>query len=111
MSIINNPTFLMFAKQIDPKELMLNNVNITDNSCQFLDLDISLFKGKLNIHTYLYKKDNVSFSYCQFSFFWGMVMFLWPNHIGIYISQLVCFALTYICTFEIMFLTSIMVIS
>ena len=51
ISTVNISNFLTFVKQIYPKELTLNEINISD-SCQFLDLEIPLFKVNLaNAHT------------------------------------------------------------
>ena len=52
ISTVNISNFLTFVKQIYPKELTLNGINITSDSCQFLDLEIPLFQGKFSKRAY-----------------------------------------------------------
>ena len=52
ISTVNISNFLTFVKQIYPKELTLNESNITNDSCQFLDLEIPLFQGKFSKRAY-----------------------------------------------------------
>jgi hypothetical protein len=50
--ILHVAILLLFEKQIYPKEPTLNKVNITSESYQFLDLEISLSQGNINTHVY-----------------------------------------------------------
>ena len=68
----------------------MNKTNITSDSCQLIDLDISVFQGKFNTHDY---DKSFFFPCCQFSFYDGDVP-LAPSY-GVYISQLVHIAHIY----------------
>ena len=46
------------------------STNITSDSCQFLDLEISYFQGYFNARVYNRRDDFFVFPYGQFSLFW-----------------------------------------
>jgi len=52
ISTVNNSNFLTFVKQIYLTEITLNEINITSDSCQFLDLKIPFFQGKVSKRAY-----------------------------------------------------------
>lgn len=52
ISTVNNLIFLTGVKQMYPNEHTLNKTNITNDSCQYLNLDISPFSTNISVFTY-----------------------------------------------------------
>ena len=76
----------------------MNKSNLYGNNCPFLDLDISALNGKLHIKFYD-KRDNFSFTIVIFPFS-DRDFPLAPSY-GVYISQLVRYALVCCDVFDI----------
>jgi len=83
-----NADFPTSGKQAYLQELTFNKANITRDSCQYVDLDISLVQGCFNVRVYD-KRDDFSFAIGNFSVLDGDVPS--PQSYGV-ISQLVGFA-------------------
>ena len=73
---------------IYPPELTLKNTNISKAVCNFLDLRISVFRGKFRYKSYD-KRDDFDFEVCNYPNLHGNIP--WKGAYGVYISQLVRF--------------------
>ena len=73
------------------KELVLNQENKEDDMAMFLDLEAHIKNGKFYIKTYD-KQDTFNFKIVNYSDLSGNIP-EWPA-IGIYISQVICYAKT-----------------
>ena len=73
-------------EDIYPKEMIVNNTNISARKCCYLDLTISIYQGKFRVTLYDKRKD-YNFKVITYPFLDGNV----PNNLtyGIFISQLV----------------------
>ena len=69
-----------------PPEMVLENTNISKAVCTFLDLRISIFRGKF-IYMSWDKRDSFEFKICNYPNLHGNVP--WKGSYGVYVSQLV----------------------
>jgi hypothetical protein len=81
-------TFLKFAPEIYPAELVLNRENAVDSHATFLDLDISVSAGIFSTHIYD-KRDNFNFSIVNYPHAFSNI----PKSIfrGVLVSQILRF--------------------
>ena len=86
---IDNPYFEQMVGQIYPTELQLNKANSSDTDAPFLDLNLSITKGKVSSKIYD-KRDDFNFEIVNFPLLDGDVPRS-PSY-GVYISQLIRFA-------------------
>ena len=86
---IDNPEFEKHIPDIYPRELQLNEANISDKETSSLDLNIKVIGS--DVHTRVYdKRDDFGLSIVNFPWLSGDVPRL--QSYGVYISQLVRFA-------------------
>ena len=91
---IDNSTFTEHIPDIYPRELQLNKANTSDKETSFLDLNIKVIGNDIHISVYD-KRDDCGFPIVNFPWLSGDVPRL-PSY-GIYISQLVRFAVWKFC--------------
>ena len=95
---LNNPELSRYTTGINPKELTLNKSDLNISTCPFLDLNISISKGK--VHTQINDKRN-DFLFAIVNFpFWDGDVSLAPSY-GVYLSQLIRY--TRVCSDVIYF--------
>ena len=80
--------FCQHYNNIYPTEMNLENTNISKNVCTFLDLRISIFRGKFRYSSYDKRKD-FNFDICNFPDLNGNIPY--GNAYGVFLSQLVRF--------------------
>ena len=78
--------FADYFKNIYPSELKLNNTNISVNKSTFLDMTISIYRGKFTYRSYD-KRDAFNFQICNYPHLEGNIP-AGPSY-GVYNSQLV----------------------
>ena len=78
--------FAEYFKNIYPSELTLNNTNISVNKSNFLDMTISIHRGKFTYRSYD-KRDDFNFQICNYPHLEGNIP-TGPSY-GVYTSQLV----------------------
>ena len=73
-------------EDIYPKEMIVNNINISARKCCYLDLTISIYQGKFRVSTLYDKRKDYNFKVITYPFLDGNV----PNNLsyGVFISQL-----------------------
>ena len=86
ISLNDNDTFRHHYKNIYPIEMTLENTNISKAVCTFLDLRISIFRGKFRYCSYDKRKD-FNFDICNFPDLNGNIP--WGSSYGVFMSQLV----------------------
>ena len=87
---IDNPYFEGMVNQIYPPELQLNKANTSDTEAPFLNLHLSISTGFVSSKIYD-KRDDFDFDIVSFPFLDGDIPC--PPSYGVYISQLIRFAL------------------
>ena len=78
--------FYQHYKNMYPVEMTLENTNISKAVCTFLDLRISIFRGKFRYCSYDKRKD-FKFDICNFPNLNGNIP--WGGAYGVFVSQLV----------------------
>ena len=86
ISLNNDDVFSEHFLLMYPSEMHLENTNISKAVCTFLDLRISIFRGKFNYKSYD-KRDSFGFKICNYPDLRGNISF--KGSYGVYISQLV----------------------
>ena len=89
---IDNPYFEQMVSQIYPTELQLNKAKSSDTEALLLDLNLSIANGIVSSKIYD-KRDDYNFAIVNFPFLDGDVPRS-PSY-GVYISQLIPFAIVY----------------
>ena len=89
---IDNPYFEQMVGQIYPTELQLNKAKSSDTEALLLDLNLSIANGIVSSKIYD-KRDDYNFAIVNFPFLDGDVPRS-PSY-GVYISQLIPFAIVY----------------
>ena len=82
----DNGTFRNHYQFIYPPEMQLENTNISTAVCNFLDLRISVFRGKFMYQSYDKRRD-FGFEICNYPNLSGNIP--WRGAYGVYMSQLV----------------------
>ena len=74
---------------IYPKEMIVNGTNVSPRKCNYLDMSISIYRGKFRVSLYDKRKD-YDFNVISYPFLEGNI----PNNLSysVFISQLVRFA-------------------
>ena len=85
ISINDKGTFGQHFKHIYPKEMILKSTNISPDKCTFLDLTISIYRGKFLYYRYD-KRDDFSFSITNYPNLNGNIPTI--QACGVYTSQL-----------------------
>ena len=88
VAINDNGAFKEHFSFIYPTEMTLENTNISKAVCTFLDLRISVFRGKFRYCSYDKRRD-FNFDICNYPNLMGNVP--WGGSYGVYTSQLVRF--------------------
>ena len=88
VSINDDSTFKEHYLLMYPPEMHLKNTNVSKAVCTFLDLRISLFRGKFLYRSYD-KRDNFNFEICNYPNLRGNIP--WKGSYGVYVSQLIRF--------------------
>ena len=86
---MDNPVFTDNIQLIYPSELQLNKSDTSDLEASFLDLQLKVNTGKININVYD-KRDDFNFKIVNYPFLDGDIP-ISPSY-GVFISQLVRFA-------------------
>ena len=78
----------MLLSSIYPKEMVINCTNVSPRKCHYLDMSISIYKGKFRVTLYDKRKD-FSFNVISYPFLDGNI----PTSLsyGVFVSQLVRF--------------------
>ena len=88
MAVNDDNVFKDHYLLIYPPEMRLENTNVSKAVCTFLDLRISLFRGKFLYRSYD-KRDNFNFNICNYPNLNGNIP--WKGSYGVYVSQLLRF--------------------
>ena len=88
ISFNDNGILNVILTEIYPKEMLINNTNVSPCKCNYLDMNISIFRNKLLVKLYD-KRLDYGFKVISFPFLDGNI----PNNqsYGVFISQLVRF--------------------
>ena len=86
LAVNDDGLFAEHFKNIYPSELKLNNTNISVNKSTFLDMTISVYRGKFTYRSYD-KRDDFNFQICNYPHLEGNIP-TGPSY-GVYTSQLV----------------------
>ena len=89
LTLNDNGTFGLILNDIYPPEMVVNCTNISPRKCNYLDLTISIFRGKFRVALYDKRKD-FKFKVISYPFLEGNI----PNNLsyGVFTSQLIRFA-------------------
>ena len=90
ISFNDNGMFLIHYHQIYPPEMQLENTNTSAAVCNFLDLRISIFRGKFKYKSYDKRRD-FGFEICNYPNLTGNVP--WRGSYGVFMSQIVRFCI------------------
>ena len=88
LALNDNGLLSDILSEIYPKEMIVTNTNISPRKCNYLDLTVSIFKGKFRFSLFDKRKD-FSFNVISYPFLEGNIPKA-PSY-GIYISQLLRF--------------------